>query len=148
MKDERWSHYNGRPTQMKYVMWQVWKMGLTWRSPEEMIKKGRKTWCFLIIPDRRVWKSNASWLHSWSFHFFEIFLTIRFISSSSLSKVTTMILCYYQLNDSPFFFLSFFFLFFCSPILLNYIEDFSWNKNKKICAIVRWHACILTWFEI
>ena len=40
------------------------------------------------------------------FFFFEIFLTVRFISSSSHFRVTNMILCYHQFNDS-FFFLGF-----------------------------------------
>jgi hypothetical protein len=61
-KNVKWSHCNGWPTQMKDVMWQVWKMGLTWRSPEGMIEEGPenlvlldnswsqglKTRCFLI----------------------------------------------------------------------------------------------------
>jgi hypothetical protein len=49
------------------------------------------------------WPEDSSWWQGWSSHFLEIFLTIRFISSSSRSKVTTMIICYYQLNDSLFF---------------------------------------------
>jgi hypothetical protein len=59
-------------------------------------------WIFL---DYKVGKLGASWLHGWpgdsswwqgwSSHFFEIFLIVRFISSSSRSRVTTMILYYY-----------------------------------------------------
>jgi len=61
-KNMKWSHCYGWPTQLKDVMWQVWKMGLTWRSPEGMIEEGPenlvlldnswsqglKTRCFLI----------------------------------------------------------------------------------------------------
>jgi len=61
-KNVKWSHCYGWPTQMEDVMWQVWKMGLTWRSPEGMIEEGPenlvlldnswsqglKTRCFLI----------------------------------------------------------------------------------------------------
>jgi len=61
-KNMKRSHYYEWPTQMKDVMWQVWKMGLTWRSPEGMIEEGPenlvlldnswsqglKTRCFLI----------------------------------------------------------------------------------------------------
>jgi hypothetical protein len=61
-KTVKWSHCYGWPTQMEDVMWQVWKMGLTWRSPEGMIEEGPenlvlldnswsqglKTRCFLI----------------------------------------------------------------------------------------------------
>jgi hypothetical protein len=50
-----------------------WKMWCDkcekWDLPGEVLKgwqeKGRKTWCFLIIPDRSVWKLNASWLQGW-----------------------------------------------------------------------------------
>jgi hypothetical protein len=74
------------------------------------------------------WLEDSSWWQGWSSHFFEIFLTVGFISSSSRSKVTTMILCYYQLNDSFFFFLFF-------SILLNFFEDFP-VTNKNICAML------------
>jgi hypothetical protein len=61
-KNMKRSHYYGWPTHVKDVMWQVWKMGLTWRSPEGMIEEGPenlvlldnswsqglKTRCFLI----------------------------------------------------------------------------------------------------
>jgi hypothetical protein len=101
-KNVKWSHCYGWPTQMKDEMWQVWKIGLTWRSPEGMIEEGPENLVLLDNSWSQVWKLDASWLQGWSFHFFEIFLTIRFIPSSSRFKVTTMILCYYQLNDSFF----------------------------------------------
>jgi hypothetical protein len=41
------------------------------------------------------WPGDSSWWQGWSSHFFEIFLIIGFISSSSCSRVTTMILYYY-----------------------------------------------------
>jgi hypothetical protein len=50
------------------------------------------------------WPEDSSWWQNWSSYFFEIFLTVKVILSSSRSMVTTMILCYYQLNDSSFFF--------------------------------------------
>jgi hypothetical protein len=50
------------------------------------------------------WPEDSSWWQSWFSCFFEIFLTVRVILSFSHSMVTTMILCYYQLNDSSFFF--------------------------------------------
>jgi len=39
--------------------------------------------------------------------------------------------------------------FFLSIILLDFIEDFPVTNHKYVqCFEVRWHACILTWFEI
>jgi hypothetical protein len=51
MEDEKkvkWSHCYGWPTQMKDVMWQMWKIGLTWRSPEGMTGEGLEN---LVLPD-------------------------------------------------------------------------------------------------
>ena len=78
----KWSHCYGWPTQMKDVMWQVWKMGLTWRSPEGMIEEGLEN---LMLLDN----SRSQGLKTCSFHFFEIFLIVGFISSSSYSMIKT-----------------------------------------------------------
>ena len=61
----------------------------------------------------------------WSSYFFEISLMLGFISSSSRFQG--------QNHDSLFFINS---MFFWSPILLDYIEDFSYNKIKNICNVL------------
>jgi hypothetical protein len=83
------------------------------------------------------WPEDSLWWQGWSSHFFAIFLTVGFIWSSSHSSVTTMILYYYQLNDSLFVL-----------NLAGFHWGFSCNKSKMYvqCFEVRCHVCILTWF--
>ena len=121
----------------------------------------------LVTPDRGVWKFRASWLQGWpnnsrsqglkiqyflitrltwrlllmaglifSF-FFESFLIIGLISSSSRSSVKTMI---FLLSSTQWFFS-------LSTISLEFIEDLSWNKSKNVwCNVWRldnMHASLL-----
>jgi len=115
------------------------KIGLTWRSPEEMTgerlenlvhldnswSQGLKTRCFLI-----------AWLifsFLWDFPNGRVHLIFfLFLDQNWLFVIINAML------------LSF------STILLDLIEDFSCNNSKTIvqCFEVRWHACILTWFGI
>ena len=138
-KNIKWSHYYGWHTQMKDVMWQVWKIGLTWRSPEGMTREELENLMLLDKSWSQGLKTEASRLQGWSFHFFEIFLMVGFISSSSYSMINTDSL----LSSTQCFF-------FFSTILLDLIEDFTCNNSKTIvqCFEVRWHACILTWYGI
>jgi hypothetical protein len=82
---------------------------LGWRSPNRIgLENSMLPNCRvdLIIPDREGWKLGASQLHGWpedfswwpgwSSHFFEIFLIVLFISSSSRFKVKLWFLCYHQ----------------------------------------------------
>jgi hypothetical protein len=81
IKNVKWSHCYGWPTQMKDVMWQVWKMGLTWRSPEGMIEEGpenlapsgcRLTWRLLLMTgliSSFLWDSPTSRVHLILFSF-------------------------------------------------------------------------------
>jgi hypothetical protein len=113
----------------------VKRIGLTWRSPEGMIEEGLEN---LVLLDNS-WSSGLKLGQDWSFHLFEIFLMVGFISSSSYSMIKTD--SWLSSTQSFFFF---------STILPNLIEDFSYNNSKTFmqCFEVRWHACILTWFGI
>jgi len=63
----------------------------------------------------------------WSSYFFEISLMLGFISSSSRFQGQ---------NHDSLLFINSMILFFLSPILLDYIEDFSGNKIKNICNVL------------
>jgi hypothetical protein len=132
-KNMKRSHYYGWPTQMKDVMWQVWKMGLTWRSPEGMIEEG---------PENLVLLDN-SWSQGLKTRCFLIArLIFSFLWDFPNNKVYLIFFPFQCLNhgslllSAQWFSLFFFSLFFWSPILLSYIEDFSCNKIKNMYNVL------------
>jgi hypothetical protein len=75
----------------------------------------------------------------WSSYFLEISLMLGFISSSSHSKVKTMMLCHSSTQWS----------FLCPQSCWTILRLVPVTNQKYMqCFDVRWHACILTWFEI
>jgi hypothetical protein len=146
IKNVKWSHCNGWPTQMKDVMWQVWKMGLTWRSPEGMIEEG---------PENLVLLDN-SWSQGLKTRCFLIArLIFSFLWDFPNNKVYLIFFPFQCLNHgslllSAQWFSPFFFSFFLVPNLAKLHWGFFLQQNKKYvqCFNVSWHACILTWFEI
>ena len=75
----------------------------------------------------------------WSSYFLEISLMLGFISSSSHSKVKTMMLCRSSTQLS----------FLCPQSCWTILRLVPVTNQKYMqCFDVRWHACILTWFEI
>jgi len=106
-----------------FVILQDWHLSflieINWIFLDDKVGKLGASWL-------QGWPKDSSWWQGWPSHFFETFLTVRFISSSSHSRVTTMILCYYQLNDSFF-----------SPILLDFFEDFPVTNKKYVCNALR-----------
>ena len=75
----------------------------------------------------------------WSSYFLEISLMLGFISSSSHSKVKTMMLCRSSTQWS----------FLCPQSCWTILRLVPVTNQKYMqCFDVRWHACILTWFEI
>jgi hypothetical protein len=75
----------------------------------------------------------------WSSYFFEISLMLGFISSSSHSRVKTMML---YCSSTQWSFL-------CPQSCWTTLRLIPVTNQKYMqCFDVRWHACILTWFEI
>ena len=147
IKNMNWSHCYGWPTQIKDVMWQVWKMGLTWRSPEGMIEEGPENLVLLDNSRSQGLKTRCFLIARLIFSFLWDFPNKKAYLIFFPFQGHNMILCHYQLNDSPFLFsLSFFLV----PNLAKLHWGFFLQQNKKYvqCFNVSWHACILTWFEI
>jgi hypothetical protein len=134
-KMQRWSHCNGWTTKVKnglIVMSDLPRWKITWRK--DLAKEVLTGWLDragkLGVSWLQRWPEDSSWWQCWSSHFFEIFLMVEFISCSSRSRVKAMILSVHNLAGLHW--------------------GFSYNKSKIYvqCFEVRWHACILTWFEI
>jgi len=129
-KNVKWSHCYGWPTQMKDVMWQVWKMGLTWRSPEGMIEEGPKN---LVLLDN-------SWSQGLKTRCFLIArLIFSFLWDFPNSKVYLIFFPFQGHNHDSLLlsaqWFSLFSFFFLVPNLAELHWGFFLQQNKKICTM-------------
>jgi hypothetical protein len=78
-QDERWSHYDGRPTQMI----ECDLPGKKTRLEKSWQDKADKLGAFWL----QGWLEDSSWWQGWSPHFFKISLSAWFISFFSHSRI-------------------------------------------------------------